>query len=109
MNSILESRAYWDLKNHWAPKMMLVFLDKRQRGTPMEFTYHEGHGQFGIPSYAFTRAIDQLIEHGLIDIASTGMGLRKNKTLYEISGRWQKYGTPSFVRVTRKKREGWHI
>ena len=109
MNRILESKAYWDLTNHWAPKMMLVFLDKRRRSRQIEFTYQEGNKRFGIPDYAFTRALDQLIKHGLIDIVATGMGLRKNKTLYEISERWRKYGTPDFMRVTREKREGWHI
>ncbi|MGD9161960.1 MAG: hypothetical protein PVG39_26350 [Desulfobacteraceae bacterium] len=53
---------------------------------------------------AFTRALDNLIEHGFIDVAHSGAGGRKgDKSMYAISHRWRKWGTNEFVEVIRQK------
>jgi hypothetical protein len=52
----------------------------------------------------FMRSLDSLIEKGFIDIEHSGSGTRKgDKSLYTISERWRKYGTPQFVDKKRAK------
>lgn len=72
----------------------------------LQFTYKEAWEDWGISNNRFTRAIDQLVEVGLIDIAHSGFGLHKDVTLYVISDRWEKYGTDEFVHAKRPKRLG---
>ncbi len=62
----------------------------------IEFTYIEAKEKYGISYGAFRNAIDELREKGFIDIAATGMGVHKVKTLYSISDRWKLYGTPEY-------------
>ena len=71
----------------------------------LEFTYAEAQNQYGFTEGKFLRAIDDLLRVGLIDIAKSGFGLRKDKTLYSISTRWRKYGTDEFKREERSKRD----
>ena len=54
----------------------------------------------------FKRAIDELVKVGLIDIAKSGFGLKKDVTLYATSDRWKKFGTDEFVFKQRPKRKG---
>ena len=70
----------------------------------IQFTYTEAEEKWGISNGRFTRAIDDLIRVGLIDIAKTGCGLHQDVTLYAISERWKKYGTAEFVEMKRPKR-----
>lgn len=70
----------------------------------IQFTYLEAKEKWGILGSRFTRAIDDLIRVGLIDIAKTGCGLHKDVTLYAISDRWKKFGTDEFVEMKRPKR-----
>jgi len=52
----------------------------------------------------FVKAIDQLIEHGFIDINHQGSGgVKGDKSLYSISDRWEKFGTPDFKQIERNK------
>ena len=57
----------------------------------------------GICATTFVRAIDLLIEFGLIDINHHGGGMVKDMTTYYISERWRDYGTPDFKEKTRQK------
>jgi len=67
------------------------------------FPYCEAKKKYGIPASTFTKAIDQLIEFGLIDINHHGGGMVKDMTTYYISDRWRDYGTPDFKEKTRPK------
>lgn len=67
------------------------------------FTYKEATSKYGISKDRFTRAIDQLVETGFIDIASTGQGQHKMCTNYSISGRWRDWGTDKFIHKHRHK------
>jgi hypothetical protein len=67
------------------------------------FTYREAETKYGISQPRFLRAIDALIEHGFLDIASPGKAVAKVPTLYTISERWRDYGKPSFKKASRKK------
>lgn len=50
------------------------------------------------------KALDQLIKHGFIDIIKQGNGgVKGDKSLYSISDRWKKFGTPEFIQVERRK------
>lgn len=67
------------------------------------FTYQEAKSKYGITSSRFTRAIDDLLNKGFIDISATGMGVHKVTTYYAIGNRWRNYGTPEFKEVIRPK------
>ena len=82
------------------------------------FTYAEAE-KLGYPRPTFHRAVDKLIEVGLIDLTYQGQGGYVSETgevlgessLYGISERWKDYGTINFVvkkraKDTRKGR-GW--
>jgi hypothetical protein len=71
----------------------------------IQFTYKEARKKWGIKSGKFTRAIDDLIRVGLIDIEKTGFGLRKDVTLYAISDRWEHFNSDEFVVKKRQKRK----
>lgn len=68
----------------------------------------------GITRPRFVRALDQLIEHGFIDIAKLGSGGHKgDKNKYAISERWRSWGTPEFEEKRRprdkRKARGWSV
>jgi len=114
---IIFSKAFLSLSGI-APQVYLIFLSKRKyarvgrkwmqtNNGEIEFPYDEAQDQFGITKPRFTRAIDQLIKHGFLDIAKPGGGICGVKTLYSISERWQKFDTPDFEYRERKKRKGY--
>jgi len=69
------------------------------------FTYSEAKENYGILQSRFRRAIDSLIENGFIDVVKSAGGLFKEVTLYGLSERWRKYGTPQFEEAPRPKRD----
>ena len=118
----ITSLAVRSLRTAAACKVFLVFLTKCQwkpiegarrrkkeyylaNQGEIQFTYNEAKNKWGIGSKKFTRALDELIRVGLIDIARTGYGLHKDVTLYAISDRWEKFGADEFVAKKRRKRK----
>ena len=101
-----------------AIRIYLAFLTKRQvikRRVPKKedfyettnngeivFTYKEAENKHGIKEGTFRENRDRLVELGFIDIAQSGAGIYKCKTLYAISERWRKYGTPDFLAKPRR-------
>jgi len=120
--AIITSKAYLSLKTAAACKVLMGFLSKcqweRVQARPgsrdkewhivnngeIQFTYVEAEEKYGLSSGKFTRAIDQLVAVGFIDITKSGFGLQRDATLYAISDRWEKYGTNDFVPRERPKR-----
>lgn len=125
---IIKSKAFRSLR----ASSMIVYLDflgkrrvkriKRSRRRDdwevtnngrIEYTYSEAK-KLGLTSPRFQRAIDELIEKGFIDITHQGSGgIKGDKSLYSISERWRKHGSPGFeckarTRDTRKGR-GWAL
>ncbi len=111
---IIESDAFTGLPGK-APIVYYHFLLKRRKNKDrkgkwhwwnlreLTFSYREAE-ELGISNRAFNLAIDKLIEHGFIDIIEPGNGLVEGKcTLYGLSERWRKFGTPEFVPAKRKK------
>ena len=121
--SVITSKAFLALRTACACQVYLIFLNKCRweklqtrpgrnerewfitNNGEIQFTYAEAETKYGIPSGKFTRAIDELLRVGLIDITKTGLGLHKDVTLYAISDRWEKYGTDEFVAKKRPKRK----
>jgi len=118
---MLDSPAFWDL-SATAIKVLMKFMGKRQlarsrKGSKSErwivtnngeiqFTYNEAVG-LGISRSAFARALDELISHGFIDVAQSGVGQFKATTLYAISERWRAWGTDDFVEKSRPQKPRW--
>jgi len=71
----------------------------------MEFRYTEA-AKYGIKGGKFVRAIDELVRAGLIDITRSGLGVKKEASLYALSDRWKLFGKPEFVGMARPKRRG---
>jgi len=116
------SKAFLALKTATACQVFMIFLNKCQwkpiESSPkrskeyylanqgeIQFSYNEAKKKWGIEAGRFTRAIDDLLRVGLIDITKTGFGLHKDITLYSISDRWEKFGTDEFVVRKREKRK----
>jgi len=84
------------------------------------FTYAEAE-KLGYPRSTFNRAIDKLIEVGLIDLTYQGQGghvgkdgkITGERSLYAISERWMDYGTDRFNKRKRRKDtrkgRGWSV
>ena len=69
----------------------------------IEYCYSEAKKK-GISPSSFMRAIDALVENGLIDIPHPGVGgWERDKSQYAISERWQDFGTAEFVPSERQK------
>ncbi len=120
--SVITSKAFLDLKTAAACQVFMIFLHKCQwkpiEGSAkrskeyylanqgeIQFTYDEALEKWGILNKRFTKAIDELVRVGLIDITKSGFGLQKDKSLYAISDRWEKFGTGEFVAKKRQKRK----
>lgn len=118
----ITSEAFRSLKTAAACQVFMIFLYKCQwkpiEGSAkrskeyylanqgeIQFTYKEALGKWGITQKQFTKAIDEVIRVGLIDITKLGFGLQKDKSLYAISDRWEKFGTDEFVVKKRQKRK----
>ena len=119
---VITSKAFLSLKTAAACQVFMIFLTKcvpkQINGKPkrkdgwyianngeIQFTYDEALEKWGITQKKFTKAIDEVVRVGLIDITKSGFGLKKDKSLYAISDRWEKFGTDEFVVKKRQKRK----
>lgn len=113
--ALVTSPVWLSLKGK-APKVYLIFrtkcrvakvgAGKRQRteitnNGELIFKYDEAKKLYRISDKAFTRAIDELIEKGFLDISESGQGVCKLTTKYAISDRWKNYETREFKKATR--------
>jgi len=115
---LIRSPAYLSLTGR-APQVLTVFLSKAvfqhvnlpgHRGKQwrqinngeIKFTYSEA-ADLGVPQGVFRRAIDQLVEHGFIDIDRPGGGMHGSATLYALSTRWRAWGKPDFTPAKRAR------
>ena len=105
----MKSKAYRSLRKPASYFVLGIFMTKRkmiqvgrkgkecwviENNGEIEFTYGEAKSKYGITT--FKDAIDELMEKGFLDVAETGMGVHKVKTLYSLSDRWKLYGTPQY-------------
>ena len=118
----ITSKAFLSLKTAAACQVYMIFLCKCQmkpiEGSPkrkkeyyianngeIQFSYDEALEKWGITQKKFTKALDEVVRVGLIDITKSGFGLKKDKSLYAISDRWEKFDTDEFVVKKRQKRK----
>lgn len=80
------------------------------------FPYAEMQQLFGIGTTTCWKNINTLIELGFLDIHHQGGWYQKHEkeqdySVYRLSERWRKYGTPEFIRVEKPKNllERFHI
>ena len=90
-------------------KMSKIKIGKRQEwqitnNGKIVFTYREAEQKYEISRGAFSRAINELVKFGFIEITRPGIGYAKIETHYAISDRWKKYGTDEFKTEIRKPR-----
>jgi len=71
--------------------------------TGLEFPYSEAKSLLGMSSSTFTECIQLQVKVGLLDITRRGNPYRRETSVYAISNRWEKYGTPGFQKVEYKK------
>ena len=69
------------------------------------YTYDEAEKR-RITRPAFVRALDDLIEHGFLEITQSGAGMFRSTTFYALAERWKVWGTDAFVAKPRPKRKG---
>lgn len=109
----LESTAYRTLSAN-AAKLLPYFKRicvKATRGKPnyitlFGFTYAEAV-KYGFARRTFSRAVQDLQQHGFIDIAEVG-GLRgagHSCSQYRLSGRWATYGGLGWAMQAEKERK----
>ncbi len=60
-------------------------------------TYKGIHKQFGYSTATISKAIDQLVAHGFIEIVELGCGVKRQSHKIALIKKWQEYGTPEFV------------
>lgn len=115
------SPAFAAIRTATAHLVLMVFYTKRQmerkrqpghrekvwrcvNNGEITFSYKEALERHGLGASRFRNALDELVRVGFIDVAHSGYGLHKDQTLYAISRRWQRYGTPEFLWSERPKR-----
>jgi hypothetical protein len=114
---LVTSEAYLSLKTTACYIVYGIFLTKRQlenqgdrynpcwvitNNSKITFTYREALEKYGISAYKFEKAIANLVEVGLLDVAKPGK--YKQPTLYALSDRWKLYGEEAFVQKEVTKR-----
>ena len=59
-------------------------------------SYKSIHKQFGYSSATISKAIDQLVSRGFIEIAELGCGVKRQSHKIALIRNWQDYGTEAF-------------
>ena len=59
-------------------------------------SYKSIHRQFGYSTATISRAIDQLVAHGFIEIAELGCGVKRQSHKIALIKNWQNFGTENF-------------
>jgi hypothetical protein len=98
--------------------VLLIFLGKRvmrkikegKRKTwvcvnngKITFGWNEARDKWGLTFSRFSRALDQVVKYGFIDIAHAGGGCEGDASLYAISERWKDFGTDKFIEKERPR------
>ena len=90
-------------------KMVKRSIGKRKKWVQVNngelvFTYAMAKKDLNMPSSTFMNCIDRLVAVGLLDIPHSGAGGKKGDvSLYSLSERWRKFGTPEFIQKSRPK------
>ena len=101
---MFESKAYWAL-NGSAPQLLTLFLGKRSRERVADkkgvkshqwtnldsitMTYAELKNKYDITQPRATRAIDELLAKGFLEIRHYGGTYKKDKSIYSLIDKWK--------------------
>jgi hypothetical protein len=100
---LFQSRAFLSLRG-FAPQLLILFLGKRiLRYTEvgkrkrwqclncqeMTMTYVKLQKKYGITNPRFSRALDDLLGKGFIEICHQGGAYQRDKSVYALSDKWQ--------------------
>ncbi len=99
-NEIIDSKPFQELTIH--AKWLYVEFKKRYNGKNkynISLTQKESKAIMAINT--FNKSRNQLIEKGFIDLIRRG-GLWKQCSIFALSERWRKYGTPEFEKINIK-------
>ncbi|MBN2594804.1 MAG: hypothetical protein JXA81_14955 [Sedimentisphaerales bacterium] len=69
-------------------------------------SYKSIHKQFGYSTATISKAIDQLVVHGFIEIAELGCGVKRQSHKIALIRNWQDYGTENFQPGNGKSKAG---
>lgn len=100
-NEITDSKPFQELTIH--AKWLFVEFKKRYNGKNkynISFTQTESKEIMAIST--FNKSRNQLIEKGFIDLIRRG-GLWQQCSIFALSERWRKYGTPEFEKKNIKE------
>jgi hypothetical protein len=101
--TLFESKAFLSLKG-FAPQLLILFLAKRQfdrvgkkgkeqrvcmNQDSLTFTYVEAKKKYGLSVPKFSRAIDELLAKGFIEVKYQGGHCQRDKSIYALSDLWQ--------------------
>jgi hypothetical protein len=108
---ILNSRAYWELPPsaakalpYFIGKVKLTSNNENKNHSNFNFSYREA-ARYGFAKATFFRVITGLISNGFINPKEKG-GLRgdgKSSSVFTLSSRWKKFGTPDFETIKWKE------
>jgi hypothetical protein len=99
---LFEGKAFLALKGS-APQLLILFLGKRSfdrlgkkqnkkyvcsNSDSIFFTYVEARPKYGFSKPRFTRAIDDLLAKGFIEVKHPGGAYKRDKTRYALSVNW---------------------
>ena len=114
---LFESKAFLSLRG-FAPQLLILLLGKRQfkmvgnKGKKrwcctncqsLTITYIELRKQYGITVPRVTRAIDDLLAKGFVEIYHQGGRIRQDRNIYSLSDKWTLW-VPGMV-FSRRKRD----
>lgn len=71
----------------------------------LKLSYPAIYGKFGYSTATISKAIDQLVNYGFIEIAELGCGVKRLPHKIALITNWQSYGTESFFRGKGKADE----
>jgi len=99
---LIESRAFLSLSG-FAPHLLFFVLARRRyekqgpkgrekwtivNGASIHLTYAEFARKYRITGPKLTRAIDQLLSRGFLEVVHVGGGFQKDKSVYALSEKW---------------------
>ncbi len=93
--SVHDQVLYLHMKNKFR-------VNKHGEGNEKNISYTYNEGQKLMSKARFTKAIDKLIEVGLIDLVEHWQHSKK-PTIFGLSSRWQKYGEKDLKTQLRKR------
>jgi len=103
----LSSKAMWVLQRFhqkltWSDVKIGGQKKRVYNNGGLSFTYSEAN-HFGISTAQFHRILKVLVEKGFTDPEHRGGGLGRDYSLYKLSKRWMKWGTPEFENKTLER------